>query len=91
MVIGRVVTKFALPPFVELKIQDKETKEESLVIPRAYADFANLFLVPRAILYEAAKQPRPRMNAPYRQEFTQAFGRYFMRVEIPDPDPRRTG
>jgi hypothetical protein len=91
MVIGRVATKFALPPFVELKIKDNETNKESLIIPRAYADFTNLFLVPRAILLEAAKQPRPRMNPPYRQEFTQVFGRYFMRVEIPDPDPRRTG
>ncbi len=91
MVIGRVATKFALPPFVELKTKNEETKQDTLITPRAYADFTNLFLVPRAILYEAAKQPRPRMNAPYRQEFTQAFGHYFMRVEIPDPDPRRIG
>ncbi len=91
MVIGRVATKFALPPFVDLKIKSKDTNEDTITVPRAYADFTNLFLVPRAILFEAAKQPRPRMNPPYRQEFTQAFGRYFMRVEIPDPDPRRIG
>jgi hypothetical protein len=89
IIIGRSVTKFALPPYIESAAETAPTESQNP--PRAYADFTNLFLVPRAILLEAAKQPRPRMNPPYRQEFTQAFGRYFMRVEIPDPDPRRTG
>jgi hypothetical protein len=78
---GRRPDKFALPPCYEIDGTN----------PRVIADFAELFIIPINIALEAAKTLRPRMIHPYRQQFSQSFARVFMRVEIPDLDPRRTG
>ncbi len=51
-------------------------------------DFHEVYTVPRLFLdnlVKHRKQPRLRLNPPYREHLSQAFARYFMRVGLPIP------
>lgn len=48
-------------------------------------DFGDIFVLPKAYLEKvaAAQNPRLRLQPPYREHLSQAFGRFYMRVALP--------
>ncbi len=55
---------------------------------RLVVDFRNLFVLPMKIVREliTCLGQRLRLTSPYRENLSQAFGRFFMRVALPDDD-----
>lgn len=55
-------------------------------LPWALVDFHHLFTLPKVVLSHVASTcgPRLRLKSPYREHLSQAFGRYFMRVGLPE-------
>jgi hypothetical protein len=52
-------------------------------------DFRQIFSLPVAYLrkHAAGLDPRWRLESPYREHFSQAFARFFMRVGLPTAIP----
>ena len=59
-----------------------EYRSEIFSMEHRVVDFHEIYTIPRHFL-EQRGQPRLRLLPPYREHFSQAFARYFMRVALP--------